>query len=109
MSNKHNQQWLESAKENFEQAIADKNWHLAHSVLQDLNDNGFEKVSDELFQDIRKAQEDGMAKTGEMTIDDVYGEKMVKITFGSLVPHIRLNAKDVDRMITALKDARKLL
>lgn len=41
MSNKQNDTWIESAFENFEQAIADGDFNFARAVVQDVRDSGF--------------------------------------------------------------------
>lgn len=41
MSKKQNSEWLESARENFEQALSDTNMMLAQSIINDTRDEGF--------------------------------------------------------------------
>ncbi len=52
MSNAHTAIWLEAAKTNFEEAVEEKNWHLAQSILQDLNESGFEKEANKLAKEL---------------------------------------------------------
>lgn len=41
MSNKYTEQWLEDAKQAFEEAVAGQQWEFAQAIIQDLRDHGF--------------------------------------------------------------------
>lgn len=46
--------WLESVKDNFDQAILEENWGLARDVIQDVRDGGFEEYKD-MMTNLQKA------------------------------------------------------
>ena len=48
MSTKENTIWLEAAKENFDQAVAEGRFGLAKDIIEDIRDQGFEKEADSL-------------------------------------------------------------
>jgi len=54
MSNKANEVWLESAYENFGEAIAQKNWEVAKSVVADTADKGFTSESVAMNKELRE-------------------------------------------------------
>lgn len=54
MSNPWNQQWLEVAKDNFDQAIAEGNIALAKDIIADTIDAGFMPEARQMTQQLRK-------------------------------------------------------
>lgn len=110
MSNKNNTQWLETAKENFEQAVSEKNYKFARSILTEVNDNGFEKEADALMTVLRQAQFlTGQNRTGVLEVIEVGGNRMARLEFGEPRSHISLDKADVIELISALTQARELL
>lgn len=45
MSNIQNEGWLESANDNFEEALEQGDWTLCESIIADVRDEGFKKES----------------------------------------------------------------
>lgn len=41
MSDKYNDEWLEAAKEWFEESIEVENWAQCRAIIEDLKENGF--------------------------------------------------------------------
>ena len=41
MSTKENDEWLEAAQQNFEEAVTEGNWNLALSIIEDVRSEGF--------------------------------------------------------------------
>lgn len=58
MSNKNNSEWLEGAKENFDEAIAGANYKLAGAIIQDVIDEGFAKEARAMDEELLEATED---------------------------------------------------
>lgn len=56
MSDRHNDEWFVSAKENFEEAIETEQWAIARAVIADLKDNGFADSAVVLERELSKAQ-----------------------------------------------------
>lgn len=48
MSTEQNTIWLNSAKENFDQALIENNWHFCESIIGDMKDAGFPLEAEEL-------------------------------------------------------------
>lgn len=69
MSNTQNTLWLENAKDNFEQAIAEGNWEQASAVISDVGDAGFENEALKLHQEYND-------KIREWAIADNYREDL---------------------------------
>lgn len=110
MSNKNNTQWLEAAKENFEQAVSEKNYKFARSLLTDINDNGFEKEADDLMLVLRQEQSlTGQNRTGVLEIIEIDGIKLARLGFGEPRSHISLGKADIIELISALSQALELL
>lgn len=53
MSHPTNTVWLESAKENFDQALAEGNYALCKDIIADIQEAGFLEQGRELNEDLR--------------------------------------------------------
>lgn len=58
MSTSENLVWLESSKENLEEAISQRNWALANAIIQDTRDVGFSIEADAFQIELNKAMMD---------------------------------------------------
>lgn len=45
MSNKYNDQWLEAAQENFQEALVNGNTDTAKAIIEDTHEAGFEEAA----------------------------------------------------------------
>ncbi len=48
-----NTEWLEAAYENFESAIASRNYNLAQAVIEDTRDKGFTDEASQMEQELK--------------------------------------------------------
>ena len=53
MSTAQNDQWLEAAKDNFDEAVAQGNHSQARAVIADVRDNGFEAAALNLEKELK--------------------------------------------------------
>lgn len=58
MSDKFNDQWLEDAKEHFEQALVDEDLEMARAIVEDCRDAGFDIAADKLEVELNKSQDE---------------------------------------------------
>jgi len=56
MSNNENQVWLESAVENFAEAIEGENFELAKEIMNDTADAGFIEAAKDMRNTLRMSQ-----------------------------------------------------
>lgn len=62
MSHKINQEWLESAKESFEEAIESGQWALARDIVADVKSNGFRTEYETLNAQLVKAYREDVSE-----------------------------------------------
>lgn len=58
MSIKENDVWLEAAKDNFDEAVAQGNHSQARAVIADVRENGFEAAAVNLEKELKTIEED---------------------------------------------------
>lgn len=58
MSDIHNEQWLEDARQHFQEAVLNEDWAFARAVIADLKENGF--MSQGIALEVELAQKQGV-------------------------------------------------
>jgi len=58
MSLHQNTEWLEAAKENFETALANKEYSLAKDIVEDIKDAGFKEEAKTLKKELLQSYQD---------------------------------------------------
>lgn len=53
---RQNDEWLEAAKEHFEQAVVEENWNLAQSIIEDVRSEGFADSATVLARELTAKQ-----------------------------------------------------
>lgn len=57
MSKRQNDEWAETAYDNFQQAVDDGNLSLANDIIEDVKDSGFSDLARRMKQEIKNINE----------------------------------------------------